>query len=397
MRCIFSLILSLVLLSVVSPASAAPRNILLILADDYGVDVTRYYPTADRRATTPPAPATPNLAALAKGGLLFRRAWAEPSCSPSRATIFTGRYAFRTGIGKPVPDDPSLPPPVLSPNSFSLPEAFAASGKNYYLAHIGKWHLSRGIDDPALHGWPRFSGPHPELAHLPDYYDWPKVVNGVEIDPHDHTYAVTDQVDDAVAAIGAARTAGQPYLIWLALSAPHSPYQKPPVTLLNAYKGVPATGAARRTYYEAMIEAMDTEIGRLLRSVELATTTVIFLGDNGTPNEVTATPYDPDHAKLRVYEQGVQVPLIVAGSGVVKSGRKILTQISTVDLYPTILRLAGIDPTAVLGGGRSTARASCRSSPTAAAPRSGLGPSRRSSTCCGTRTGSTPFATAATS
>jgi hypothetical protein len=64
-----------------------------------------------------------------------------------------------------VPDDLSLPAPVLSVNSFSLPEAFIASGKNYYLAHIGKWHLSRGIDDPGLHGWPHFSGPHPNLAH----------------------------------------------------------------------------------------------------------------------------------------------------------------------------------------------------------------------------------------
>src|SRR5262245_6649276 len=102
-----------------------PRNILLILADDYGIDVTRYYPTTDRQATTPPAPATPNLAALAESGLLFRNTWAEPSCSPTRATIFNGRYAFRTGIGKPVPEDLSSPAPVLSLNSFSLPQAFA--------------------------------------------------------------------------------------------------------------------------------------------------------------------------------------------------------------------------------------------------------------------------------
>ena len=108
-----------------TPLSAAPRNILLILADDYGIDVTRYYPTSDRRATTPPAPATPNLAALARAGVIFRNAWAEPSCSPTRATIFTGRYAFRTGIGKPVPADLSSPPPVLSVGAFSLPEAFA--------------------------------------------------------------------------------------------------------------------------------------------------------------------------------------------------------------------------------------------------------------------------------
>ena len=65
-----------------------------------------------------------------------------------------------------------------------------------------------------------------------------------------------------------------------------------------------------------MIEAMDTELGRLLDGVDFATTTVIFLGDNGTPNEVTVPPYNRDHAKLRVYEQGVKVPMIVAGNAV---------------------------------------------------------------------------------
>ena len=335
MRKIMLLASCIIACIVAGPAAAAPRNILLILADDYGIDVTRYYPTTDRRTTTPPAPATPKLAALAQNGLLFRNAWAEPSCSPTRATIFTGRYAFRTGIGKPVPDNLSLPAPILSVNSFSLPEAFTASGKNYYLAHIGKWHLSRGIDDPKTHGWPHFSGPHPNLAHVPDYYDWPKVVDGVEVNSHVHTYAPTDQVNDAIAAMSAAKVAGQPYF---ALSSPHAPYQKPPVALLNAYKGVPATGASRRTYYEAMIEAMDTEIGRLMAAADLAhtNTRVIFLGDNGTPNEVTAKPYNTDHAKLRVYEQGVRVPMIVAGSGVVNSGRKLTGLVNTVDLYPTL-------------------------------------------------------------
>lgn len=352
MRTICAVLLLLVVSALISVVSAAPRNILLILADDYGIDATQYYPASDRRTTSPPAPKTPNLAALSRQGIIFRNAWAEPSCSPTRATIFTGRYAFRTGIGKPVPQDLSSPPPVLSVGELSLPEAFAASGKNYYLAHIGKWHLSRGIDDPRLHGWPRFSGPHPELAHLPDYYDWPKVVNGVEVNPHARTYATTDQVNDALAAMGAAKAAGQPFFIWLALSAPHSPYQKPPNNL-HTRDSLPDTGtskALRRAYYEAMIEAMDTEIGRLLSSVDLATTTVIFLGDNGTPNEVTASPYDPDHAKLRVYEQGVKVPMIVAGSGLRKPGRKLAQLVNTVDLYPTILRLAGIDPAVVLAG-----------------------------------------------
>ncbi len=82
-----------------------------------------------------------------------------------------------------------------------------------------------------------------------------------------------------------------------------------------------------------MIEAMDTELGRLLAQVDRTTTTIIFLGDNGTPNEVTAKPYKPDHAKLRVYEQGVKVPMIVAGAAVKDPGRQVTGLVNTVDLF----------------------------------------------------------------
>ena len=75
----------------VSQAHAAGRNILLLIADDYGIYVTRYYLLADRRTTTPEAPPAPNLANLAQNGLLFRNTWAQPSCSPTRATMLTGR------------------------------------------------------------------------------------------------------------------------------------------------------------------------------------------------------------------------------------------------------------------------------------------------------------------
>ena len=68
-RCAALLALALPAFLAAAPISAAPRNILLIIADDYGVDATRYYPKTDRRVTAPPAPATPNLAALAAGGV----------------------------------------------------------------------------------------------------------------------------------------------------------------------------------------------------------------------------------------------------------------------------------------------------------------------------------------
>ncbi|HEX6012992.1 MAG TPA: sulfatase-like hydrolase/transferase [Geminicoccaceae bacterium] len=336
----------------VSQAHAAGRNILLLIADDYGIDVTRYYPLADRRTTTPEAPPAPNLANLARNGLLFRNTWAQPSCSPTRATMLTGRYGFRTGIGKPVPHDPGAAAPTFSLDEFTLPEAFQARPDlNYLLLHVGKWHLSRGASDPNQHGWPRFSGPHPELARLESHFQWPKVVNGVETTST--VYATTDQVNDIVQAIAEAKAADRPYFIWGALSAPHSPYQKPP-NHLHSRDSLPSSGATRRAYFEATVEAMDTEIGRLLRSVELATTTVIFLGDNGTTGSVIESPYPSSKDKGTLYQGGVHVPLLIAGAGVEEPGRTIPQLVNTTDLFPTILQLAGIDPAAALPAGTKT-------------------------------------------
>jgi arylsulfatase A-like enzyme len=132
----------------------------------------RFYPlNAGRRTTSPPAPPTPNLTRLAQNGVLFRRAWATPWCSPSRAEILTGRYPFRTGIGDPISKNPATASGELRLDEFTLPEAFQkAKPDQYLLAHVGKWHLSRrGADDPNRHGWPYFAGPRrePRLRHPP--------------------------------------------------------------------------------------------------------------------------------------------------------------------------------------------------------------------------------------
>jgi arylsulfatase A-like enzyme len=327
------------------PASPG-RNILLIIADDFGVDVAAFYPTtASRRATTPPAPPTPNLARLARQGVLFRDAWGNMECSPTRATIMTGRYGFRTGVGAWL--RPGYPPLPLE--EFSLAEAFAARpGLGYELGHVGKWHLSFGLDDPNAQGWRHSAGMRPGHGGMKDYWNWEKVVNGVR--SMSGTYATTDQVDEAVDFIGRAEARGRPYLLWLAFNTPHAPYHRPPNGLHSRdYLPLYAEGMDPRPYYEAMIEAMDTEIGRLLESVDLATTTVVFVGDNGTPGAVNAPPYAT--GKSSIYEGGVRVPLLVAGAGVRSPGRVADGLVNTVDLYPTILQLAGIDSGAVVPRG----------------------------------------------
>jgi arylsulfatase A-like enzyme len=325
-------------------ASAAKGNVLLLIADDFGMDVTGFYPSPTRQATTRPAPPTPNLAALARAGILFKRMWATPWCSPTRAAMLTGQYGFRTGIGRPKTQGL----PQLGLDEVTLPEVFRAKALDYVLAHIGKWHLSTGVDDPSLHGWPHFAGPEPTLGRVNNYYRWNKVVNGVTT--LSTRYITSELVDDALTVITDARDANRPYFIWLAFTAPHNPFHLP-LRELHSYDDLPATGGTSRDYSDVMVESLDTEIGRLLAGVDLASTTVIFVGDNGTQQGVVRAPYESLKAKGAMYQAGVHVPLVVAGQAVKGANREVKSLANAVDLFPTVLELAGIDPTTAVPHG----------------------------------------------
>ena len=309
-------------------------NILLIIADDYGVDVSGQY--TDLGADAFP---TPHLDALARRGVVFENAWSNPTCSPTRATILTGRYGFRTGVGFGV-NEFTTNDGLLDVNAeVTLPKAFKAAGTQYALANIGKWHVSRGVDDPNLAGWDHYAGNL--YAGLDDYWSWEKVTNGVET--QSTTYATTDSVNDSVAWIADQEANGRPWLLWLALNAPHAPFHLPP-SHLHGFDDLPGTpgdiAANTRAYYKAMVQAMDTEIGRLLSGLDLSNTYVVFVGDNGTPGNVVAEPFDSARSKFTVYQGGVHVPLIVAGPDV--SRRRSERLVNTSDIYSTLLELAGI-------------------------------------------------------
>ena len=316
-----------------SGAAAQPANILVIIADDFGSD--SFPLTASVGASLPPMP---NITALKNSGVLFKNAHAQPTCSPTRASILTGRLPFRTGIGMQLTGATS---PQLQASEFTLPEAFAANASlGWSLAMFGKWHLNAGAganDTPrTIGGWPHFAGTI--IGALPDYYNWTKITNNVT--STSTTYATTDTADDAIAWI-ASRPSGTPWFAWAAFNAPHSPYHVPPSNL-HSY-GTPVTN---RGMYEAACQALDTEVGRVLSNVNLATTNVIFLGDNGTPSNVIQTPYTSAHAKESLYEGGTRVPMIVAGPAVVSPNRDSTAVVNAVDLYATILELAGISVSA---------------------------------------------------
>lgn len=329
------------------PARAADPgggNLLVLIADDLGTDGLRLF-NADPAASLPP---TPHIDALAREGVLFRNAYAYPTCSPTRATILTGRYGFRTGIGYALAD-PSEP--VLRASEYALPEVLnALPSLGYRHANIGKWHLSFGASDPnTLGGWGHFSGVL--IGALPSYDVWPKTLNGETTTAY-RGYATTDNVNDALAWIG--RQAGQPWLLWMAFNAAHTPYHKPD-SALHSYDRLPDSLIAvqnnPRPYYEAMVESLDSEIGRLLAGVDRAKTTVVFLGDNGTLHTVIQPPYPQDRGKGTLYQGGIRIPLIVAGPAVIRPGRESSHLVHSVDLFATLLNLAGANSSAVIPAG----------------------------------------------
>jgi arylsulfatase A-like enzyme len=308
-------------------------NILLVIADDVGTDSLSLFNT-NTRALLPP---TPNINSLYDSGVLFRNAYACPTCSPTRSSLITGRYGFRTGIGYYI-DGPL--DPALQANELTIPKILTANPQlGYRHASIGKWHLGEQPTDPnLLGGWPYFSG---SLLFDPgDYSSWLKTVNGVTT--INTNYATTDNVNDALAWIQQQGTTN--WFLWLAFNASHKPLHKPP-NYLHSYEALSAKqidiDQNPRPYFEAMTEAMDTELGRLLSHIDRSNTVVIFIGDNGTAYEVVQPPFSSTRAKGTLYEGGIRVPMIISGPVVTNPRRENTNLVHTVDLFATILELAG--------------------------------------------------------
>jgi arylsulfatase A-like enzyme len=328
------------------PAETQPTNVLLIVADDFGVDMFSPY------AVHPSPAPTPNLTALAAEGVLFEYFYSLPSCSPTRAALLTGRMPFRHGIGKPI--DHWRPEHALALDERTLPEILKdGSATPVATSAIGKWHLGSesigGEAHPNLQGFDWFSGTLGNLVFGSTYFGHQKVTNGVV--EASRTYVTSEQVDDALARIEAMP---EPWFLYLGFNTPHTPLHAPPSSLhTQELSGDP--GATPNAHYRAMVEAMDRELGRLFAGIPervRANTTIVFLGDNGTPGNVMVAPSLPGNSKGSVYEGGVRVPMIIAGKHVDAPGTRCSNFVQAVDLFPSIIELMGADLAQGLGDTR---------------------------------------------
>lgn len=312
-------------------------NILLIIADDMGLDASPWYSEYKGQK-----PHTPTLDALAEKGLVFDNVWANPLCSPTRSTILTGKYGVHTGVLGAL----SKKDEGVSTSEHSLQKLITEKAPTPYdQAVIGKWHLATdkngGDDNPKLMGVPHYSGYI--SGAMKDYYRWKKVTNGVS--STSTTYATTDFTNDAISWVNEDNS--KPWFLWLAYTAPHTPFHMPPEDLLSdeTKNGLSGDDIEENPlpYYLAAIEAMDTEIARFLEKLpqeQRGNTVIIFIGDNGTPGQVTQAPFQKRESKGSISRGGIHVPMLVSGAGV-NPGR-IEDFINSSDLYTTIAELTGI-------------------------------------------------------
>jgi len=320
------------------PLPSANRNVMVIIADDMGTDYLGFYENHQDTVDVP------NLRYLVNHGIRFTNATADPVCSATRASIITGRYGFRTGVGGIIGGTGGSG--VLDTTEVTIPKLLKAFNANITKAHIGKWHLQQpapvNLTAPNRMGYDRFEGPF--IGTLtPGYTNWTKTTDGVSSTMT--TYATTEETNNASSWIR--NHAANPFYVCLSYNSPHDPLHLPPADL-HTYTNLSGTPADinnnPKSYYKAMIQSMDHEIGRLFDSLrainKFDSTDFIFIGDNGSIARV-AQIADTSRTKGTLYEYGIHVPMIISGPSVVNAGRVSNALVNAADIFATVLELYG--------------------------------------------------------
>jgi N-acetylglucosamine-6-sulfatase len=353
-----SALLSAVPATAQEPGDAAPRNVVFILSDDHRYDFMSFHPNA------PEWLQTPAMDRMAREGAHIRNAFVTTSlCSPSRASILTGRYAHRHGVV-----DNSTPPPE---GTVFFPQYLQEAG--YHTAYIGKWHMGEADDmpQPGFDHWISFRGQGV-------YYDPLLNINGQRQQLRGYTTDIL--TDSAVAWLQRhqRQRRDQPFFLYLSHKAVHAEFEpaerhrgryadarpRYPASMANTrtnYREKPGWVYEQRfswhgvdymyhgqfdfdTFYRRYAEtllALDDGIGRVLdfldRSGLSRNTLVLYMGDNGF--------LLGEHGlidKRNAYEESMRVPMMAYSPGWVTPGSRIEPLVRNIDIAPTILELAGV-------------------------------------------------------
>jgi arylsulfatase A-like enzyme len=325
-----------------APGKAKQPNIVYIIADDQGWKDVGYHGSDIK---------TPNIDALARGGMRLENFHAQPLCTQTRSALMTGRYPFHTGLQSAV--IPSAGKYGLDTDEYTLAQGLRDAG--YRTVMVGKWHI--GHADKKY--WPMqrgFDYHYGAVLGEIDYFthgahgatDWYRDNELVK----EEGYATDLLGDDAVRQIQG-HDGTKPLFMYLAFTAPHSPFQAPQKYIdRNQHIAEPT----RRTY-AAMITSLDDQVGRVVAALKakgmLDDTLIVYQSDNGGvrsskfagEGDVSKLVLPADNGPWRdgkgsLYEGGTRVIALANWPGHVKPGVSDALM-HVVDVMPTLLSIAG--------------------------------------------------------
>ena len=307
-----------------------PPNIVIILADDLGYGDVGFNGCPDIP--------TPNIDALAANGVSCTDGYVtEPFCAPSRAAILTGRYQERYGFDQNIENNPENTTMGLPLSEIILPQLLKPAG--YVSAAIGKWHLGYAPEMfPLQRGFDHFVG---FLSASSSYYNVSLYDDNTRFF---NTQYLTDEfTQEAVSFINA--HASQPFFLYLAYNATHTPHDTPPDQYMQRVAYIPKFS---RRVYAAMVVALDDGVGQVVQTLAanniLNNTLIIFLSDNGAPfASATRDSNLPLRGyKMDVLEGGVRVPFAVQWPAQLNGQSSYHGMVSSLDIVPTVAAAAGV-------------------------------------------------------
>ncbi len=314
-------------------------NILVILVDDLGYGDLACYGAPDLK--------TPHIDELVASGLRMNQFYANcPVCSPTRASLLTGRYPELVGVPGVIRTFPDDNWGWLDPRAQLLPTLLGSVG--YHSALIGKWHLGlRQGQIPNDRGFDFFHGFLGDM--MDDYYEHRRHgINYMRLDRRtiEPTGHATDLFSQWACDYLLSRTKEKtPFFLYLAYNAPHTPIQ-PPEEWLQRVREREPTISQRRAKLVALIEHLDDGIGRVLQCLQAtgldANTLIVFTSDNGGQLSAGANNGPLRDGKQSMYEGGLRVPACFVWPGQIQGGTVSDRVALTMDLLPTLCDVADV-------------------------------------------------------
>jgi arylsulfatase A len=318
-------------------------NVLLILADDLGVECIKAYGGTSHQ--------TPHLDRLAMDGMRFTHCFANPFCSPSRAQLLTGRYPFQNGL-RVVLHSKSQEDIYLHPSQPSFVRQLKQYG--YATQIVGKWHVSlehkhntiRDFGFDSYQTWSIFD----ETGNKTTRYWNPYLLQDGRIRSTEikDRYGPDLNLEVFLDFIQTSAKNSTPFLAYYSTCLPHYPWEPTPDSQEKSYRAPNPAHKGDPKYFPDMVAYLDKQIGKMLQTLDTLgiseQTIVVFLADNGTDRDLVnewGNGKKIPGGKGTMTDRGTHVPLLVRWPGRIKPGSTCHDLVDLSDIFPTLCELTG--------------------------------------------------------